>query len=118
MPSYARTAETENLELLLRIYNSSLTLELLDLLKRSEKYEVTKTEFVKPSYRYGTTHTCTGASDKELLIQSYQHWATDKEILTPSYDGDADREQLMQIHWYADTNTKLLIRSYWLGEAF
>lgn len=75
MPSYARTAETENLELLLRIYNSSLTLELLilDLLKRSEKYEVTKTEFVKPSYRYGTTHTCTGASDKELLIQSYQH---------------------------------------------
>lgn len=73
MPSYARTAETENLELLLRIYNSSLTLELLilDLLKRSEKYEVTKTEFVKPSYRYGTTHTCTGASDKELLIQSY-----------------------------------------------
>lgn len=75
MPSYARTAETENLELLLRIYNSSLTLELLilDLLKRSEKYEATKTEFVKPSYRYGTTHTCTGASDKELLIQSYQH---------------------------------------------
>lgn len=75
MPSYARTAETENLELLLRIYNSSLTLELLilDLLKRSEKYEVIKTEFVKPSYRYGTTHTCTGASDKELLIQSYQH---------------------------------------------
>ena len=73
MPSYARTAETENLELLLRIYNSSLTLELLilDLLKRSEKYEATKTEFVKPSYRYGTTHTCTGASDKELLIHSY-----------------------------------------------
>ena len=75
MPSYARTAETENLELLLRSYNSSLTLELLilDLLKRSEKYEASKTEFVKPSYRYGTTHTCTGASDKELLIQSYQH---------------------------------------------
>ena len=75
MPSYARTAETENLELLLQSYNSSLTLELLilDLLKRSEKYEATKTEFVKPSYRYGTTHTCTGASDKELLIQSYQH---------------------------------------------
>lgn len=70
MPSYARTAETENLELLLRSYNSSLTLELLilDLLKRSEKYEASKTEFVKPSYRYGTTHTCTGASDKELLI--------------------------------------------------
>ena len=75
MPSYARTTETENLELLLQSYNSSLTLELLilDLLKRSEKYEATKTEFVKPSYRYGTTHTCTGASDKELLIQSYQH---------------------------------------------
>ena len=75
MPSYARTAETENLELLLQSYNSSLTLELLilDLLKRGEKYEATKTEFVKPSYRYGTTHTCTGASDKELLIQSYQH---------------------------------------------
>ena len=53
MPSYARTAETENLELLLQSYNSSLTLELLilDLLKRSEKYEATKTEFVKPSYR-------------------------------------------------------------------